>query len=179
MPTETEQLEALLPLCRHVARRHSGDDLDDLTQVAAIGALKAIRTFDPARGVPLVGYAAACADFEIRHHVRDRGSLVRVPRREYEAGDRALVVSLNRPVQTAADDGDGLELGDVLAADGDAYAEAHALDAIRRLPRREATAVLAGLLGVAQVVIARKLGCAQITASRLQRAGHEALRDVA
>ena len=39
MPTEAQQLEAMMPLIRHVARRHHGDEPDDLVQVAALGAL--------------------------------------------------------------------------------------------------------------------------------------------
>lgn len=176
MPTETELLEQLLPLCRRVARRHTGDELDDLTQVAAIGALKAIRTYDPTSGTPLAHYVAMKADYEIRHHVRDRGSLIRVSRCDYEAGARAHITSLNRHVAT--DDGEGSEIVDILPS-GDAYAEAHALDAIRRLPDREAAAVLAGLLGITQDDLAPLLGCAQITVSRMQRRGHATLRAAA
>ena len=54
MDSEAAQLEQLLPLIRHVARRHTGDEPEDLAQVAAIGALKALRSpaSDRARAHP-------------------------------------------------------------------------------------------------------------------------------
>jgi RNA polymerase sigma-B factor len=71
---------------RSLARRYSGsgEQLDDLVQVAALGLVAAARRFDPARGVPFVAYAAPTIEGELRRHLRDRSSSVRVPRQERE-----------------------------------------------------------------------------------------------
>ena len=47
-----------LPLARHLARRYVGRaDVDDLTQVASLGLLKAIDRFDPGRGLAFSSFA--------------------------------------------------------------------------------------------------------------------------
>ena len=78
-----EQLiEAHLPLVRAVARRYSGrgETLDDLVQVGSIGLIKASDRFDPARGVAFATFATHLVEGEIRRHLRDRTSAVRIPR---------------------------------------------------------------------------------------------------
>jgi RNA polymerase sigma-B factor len=79
-------VEAHLPLVRHLARRYAdrGEPLDDLVQVGTIGLLKAVDRFDPGRGVPFGAYAVPTVLGEIRRHFRDRGWMVRVPRRLQE-----------------------------------------------------------------------------------------------
>ena len=70
-----------LGLVRGIARRNAGsrDQVDDLVQEGVIGLLKAIRRFEPRRGVPFEAYASALVAGEIRHHVRDRSSCLRLP----------------------------------------------------------------------------------------------------
>ncbi len=72
----------LAPLARGIARRYAGapEQLDDLEQVALLGAVKAVSRFDPARGTPLATYAAPYIHGELRHHLRDNLGLPRVPR---------------------------------------------------------------------------------------------------
>jgi RNA polymerase sigma-B factor len=84
------QIEAYLPLVRSLALRfaHRGEALDDLVQVGAIGLIKAVDRFDPARGVGLAAYATPTILGEIKRHLRDRAGLVRVPRREQETSAR-------------------------------------------------------------------------------------------
>ena len=67
----------------HAARRFAnrGESLDDLTQVATIGVLKAVDRFDPAIGTSFPAYALATAVGELRRHFRDATWAVRVPRR--------------------------------------------------------------------------------------------------
>jgi RNA polymerase sigma-B factor len=88
-----------LPLVRSLARRYlaSGEQLDDLVQVGAVGLVAAARRFDPSRGVPFTAYAAATVDGELRRHVRDRVAQIRVPRREQERA-----ASLRRAASSAA-----------------------------------------------------------------------------
>jgi RNA polymerase sigma-B factor len=75
-----------LSLVRTLASRYArrGESFEDLVQVAAVGLVAAARRFDPGRGVPFAAYALPTIDGELRRHLRDRSSTVRVPRREQE-----------------------------------------------------------------------------------------------
>ncbi|MGD9795972.1 MAG: SigB/SigF/SigG family RNA polymerase sigma factor [Acidimicrobiia bacterium] len=61
------------------ARR--GEPLDDLTQVAQLGVLKAVERFDPDYGVRFSSFALPTVMGELRRHFRDATWAVRVPRR--------------------------------------------------------------------------------------------------
>src|ERR1700746_3763075 len=63
-------IEAHLHLVRALARRYasSGERLDDLVQVGAIGLINAVDRFDPGRGVALPTYAAPTIVGEIRRY---------------------------------------------------------------------------------------------------------------
>jgi RNA polymerase sigma-B factor len=73
-------------MAAYLARRFGGrgEPLDDLTQVAAVGLIKAVDRFDPARGVQFSGYAVPTIVGEIKRHFRDTTWVVRVPRRLQE-----------------------------------------------------------------------------------------------
>src|SRR3954447_11863479 len=60
------------PMMRLIARRLylPGGDPDDLAQEARLGLLDAIRTWDPARGVPFSNFAWLCATREARSAVK-------------------------------------------------------------------------------------------------------------
>lgn len=75
-------IEEHLPLVRCLARRHAfrPEDLEDLVQAGAIGLVQAANRYDRSRG-SFVAYATPTIVGEIRRHLRDRGTLVRVPRR--------------------------------------------------------------------------------------------------
>ena len=77
-------VEQHLPLVRRLARRHAGagEPFEDLVQVGALGLVAAARRYDPGRGVPFAAYAIPTVDGELRRHLRDRVSIVRVPRSE-------------------------------------------------------------------------------------------------
>jgi RNA polymerase sigma-B factor len=79
-------IEWYLPMAAYLARRFGGrgEPLDDLTQVAAVGLIKAVDRFDPARGVELSAYAVPTIVGEIKRHFRDTTWVVRVPRRLQE-----------------------------------------------------------------------------------------------
>jgi RNA polymerase sigma-B factor len=74
------------PLAEYLARRFRGrgEPLEDLTQVASIGLIKAIDRFDPGRDVKFSTYATATIVGEIKRHFRDKGWALRVPRRLQE-----------------------------------------------------------------------------------------------
>jgi RNA polymerase sigma-B factor len=82
-PREREQLiEQYLPLARSLARRYaSGDEpLDDLTQVACVGLVKAVDRYDPARGNAFSTYAVPTILGELRRYYRDHSWAMRMPR---------------------------------------------------------------------------------------------------
>jgi RNA polymerase sigma-B factor len=70
------------PLARSVARRYHarGEPLEDLTQVAMVGLLKAIARFEPDRGFAFTSYATPTMLGELKRYFRDSGWAVHVPR---------------------------------------------------------------------------------------------------
>jgi RNA polymerase sigma-B factor len=88
-----------LSLVRKLARGYlgRGESLEDLVQVGAVGLVAAARRFDPERGVPFTAYALPTIEGELRRHLRDRSSAVRIPRREQE-----LAATLRRTAQLAS-----------------------------------------------------------------------------
>jgi RNA polymerase sigma-B factor len=90
-PEARERLiELYLPLVRTLARRyaHCGERLEDLVQVGSIGLIEAVDRFDPDRGTELISFAAPTIAGEIKRHLRDRTSPVRIPRRLAELNGR-------------------------------------------------------------------------------------------
>ncbi len=75
-------VEGYLPLCRAVARRFRGQGVEqeDLEQVAAIALMKAIERFEPERGFRFTTFAMPTIAGEVRNHIRDKGSAIRVNR---------------------------------------------------------------------------------------------------
>jgi RNA polymerase sigma-B factor len=72
-------LPLIRPLARHFSERRP-DLYDDLSQVGAIGLLRAIERFDETFGVPFEAYANRLIEGEMRHYLRDLASLVKPPR---------------------------------------------------------------------------------------------------
>lgn len=78
-----------MTFARSLARRYAnrGEPLDDLEQVAAIGLMKAIDRYDPARG-DLRAFATPTILGEIRRHFRDRTWTIRPGRGVQDAAAR-------------------------------------------------------------------------------------------
>lgn len=74
-------IESGLPLARSLASRYRerGEPLDDLCQVAAVGLIKAVDGYDPARSVPFMVYAVPTITGALKHHFRDTTWRIRVP----------------------------------------------------------------------------------------------------
>src|SRR3954447_23296647 len=81
-----ELVEIHMPLVRYLARRFTGrgEPADDLLQIGTIGLLQAIDRFEVERGLEFSTFATPNIVGEIKRHFRDRGWMVRVPRRLQE-----------------------------------------------------------------------------------------------
>jgi RNA polymerase sigma-B factor len=84
---EDELLRHHDPLAVQLATRfsHRGEALDDLSQVARLALLAALRRYDPRRGVKFSSYAVPTIVGALKRHFRDRGWVVRPPRHIQEA----------------------------------------------------------------------------------------------
>ena len=67
-------IERNLRLVAHIVKKYqsSGEDTDDLISVGTIGLIKAVMTFDAAKGSRLATYAARCIDNELLMMFRAR-----------------------------------------------------------------------------------------------------------
>jgi len=79
-------------LAAYLARKFAnrGEPLEDLTQVAHIGLLKAVDRFDPTRGIEFTTYATVTIVGEVKRHFRDKFWTVRVPRRLRELNNSLM-----------------------------------------------------------------------------------------
>ena len=113
-------IERHLPLARSIARRYryTPQPLEDLVQVASLGLVKAVDAFDPQRGAGFASFAVPTILGELRHHMRDVGWAVHMPRATkelviaVERAERTLSSRLGRaptPAQLAQEAGIGIE----------------------------------------------------------------------
>jgi RNA polymerase sigma-B factor len=83
-------VEAWLPMADRLAGRFRsrGESLEDLRQVAALGLVKAVDRYDPARGHAFESYAVPTITGEIKRHFRDHMWTLHVPRRVQDLRNR-------------------------------------------------------------------------------------------
>lgn len=149
-------------LALRFARR--GEPLDDLVQAGCIGLIHAVDRHDPALGT-FEAYAVPTITGEIQRHLRDRGSLLRVP-----AG---AIADGGRPRLDPLGDDDGPPADPIAAVDARLTLAA----ALRTLPLHERRVVVLWLYGErTQRSIATEVGVSQIHVSRLLRRAFERLR---
>jgi RNA polymerase sigma-B factor len=158
-------IEAHLPLARRVALRYAGrgEPVDDLVQVGALALVRAVDRCDPARK-ELPAYLARCVDGELRHHLRDRASVVRMPRQAPRAA--AAVV----PIEP--------ELADERAPLDDALLDRAALAVAARCldDRERRILLLLYFCDRTQGEVAEQLGLSQAHVSRLAQDAVRKLR---
>lgn len=90
---EGEIIRINMPIAQSIARRYDGRGcaLEDLTQVASLGLVKAVHGFDPSRGSDFIGFAVPTIRGEVRRWFRDSGWAVRPPRSVQELQPRIRV----------------------------------------------------------------------------------------
>jgi RNA polymerase sigma-B factor len=88
-------VEAWLPMADRLAGRfrNRGESRDDLRQVAALGLVKAVDRYDPARGNAFESYAVPTITGEIKRHFRDHMWTLHVPRRVQDLRNRVRFAS--------------------------------------------------------------------------------------
>jgi RNA polymerase sigma-B factor len=160
------RIEAHLPLVRALALRFArrGEPLDDLVQAGCIGLIHAVDRHDPARGA-FEAYAVPTITGEIQRHLRDRGSVLRVPPRVIAEAGRPRLDPLAEDDGPPADPIPGVDERLTLAA------------ALRTLPLHERRILVLWLYGErSQRSIASEVGISQIHVSRLLRRALARLR---
>lgn len=65
----------------HYWNNQCTENYDDLLQVGCIGLIQAIERFDMSKGIAFSSFAIPYIRGEIQHHLRDKGVMVRIPRR--------------------------------------------------------------------------------------------------
>lgn len=71
------------------------ESYDDLLQVASIGLIRAIERFDLSKGHAFSSFAIPYIRGEIQHYLRDKGVMVRIPRRWLALQQQAVGISRN------------------------------------------------------------------------------------
>jgi RNA polymerase sigma-B factor len=156
-------IEAQLPLVRRIARRFSGrgERFEDLVQVGSVALVAAVDRCDADRIHTLTAYVTRCVEGEIRRHLRDRSSVVRIPRGERELGGTVQPLPL--------DDCDAA-LTSAEAPEDAALTRALVASAARCLDGRERRVVLLHyFLDLSQADVGREVGVSQVHVSRLLR----------
>ncbi len=104
-------IEHNLRLVAHIVKKfdNTGEDLEDLISIGTIGLIKAIESFQPAKGTKLATFAARCIENEILMHLR---SLKKTKKD----------VSLHDPIGTDKE-GNEITLIDILGTDYDEVAD--------------------------------------------------------
>ena len=70
-----------MKLSSNYCKKYNGKyALEDLTQEAKLGALKAFRTFDPSKNVKLITHIHNYINFYLSHYVRADTGLIKIPK---------------------------------------------------------------------------------------------------
>ena len=77
---------AYTPLVEYIARKLSfkKEDVPDLVQVGTIGLLKSLENFNPKLNIAFSTFASSNIIGEIRHYIRDKSRIVKLPRKLQE-----------------------------------------------------------------------------------------------
>ena len=75
------QIKKYQPLVKNIAYKfkNSGEPLEDLEQVGYIGLINAINLYNRNRGIKFITYATWLISGEIRHYIRDKHQVIKIP----------------------------------------------------------------------------------------------------
>jgi RNA polymerase sigma-B factor len=75
------QITEYQPLVKGIAYKfkNSGEPLEDLEQVGYIGLINAINLYNQNRGIKFITYATWLISGEIRHYIRDKHQVIKIP----------------------------------------------------------------------------------------------------
>ncbi len=170
-------IERNLRLVSHIMKKYYSRtaDQEDLLSIGTIGLIKAIESFDPAKGARLATYAARCVENEILMYFRSQ---------KKTSGD----ISLSDCLETGQD-GAALSVQDVVASDEDLFEDLsrkedaqklhQALEAYLTDRERKVIRLRYGLGGRApqkQQEVANQLGISRSYVSRIEKKALEKLR---
>jgi RNA polymerase sigma-B factor len=164
-------IEAYLPLVRSIARRFAGrgERVEDLVQVGSLALVGAVDRCDGDRPYALTSYVARCVEGEIRRHLRDRCSVVRVPRDVQKTGGAPDPLPLDDSPAAqvpAPDQPEDTALTRVLVA-----AAARSLDV-----RERRVVLLRYFLDLSQAEVGQEVGISQVHVSRLLQTANAKMR---
>lgn len=171
-------IEHNLRLVAHVIKKYyaSGAEQDDLISIGTIGLIKAVDSFDSAKGTRISTYAARCIENEIRMYFRSRVKT----NAEVYIGD---------PIESDRE-GNELTLLDILYSDGNGVLEDLVLSCEKSelagaiqmsLTAREREVIirrygLSGGIGSTQQQVAEKLNISRSYISRIEKKALEKLK---
>ena len=170
-------IEHNLRLVAHIVKKYysQNSEQDDLISIGTIGLIKAISSFDPAKGARLATYSARCIENEILMYCRAQKKL---------QGE----ISLSESIESDRE-GNALQLIDVIGVDDTMLEDLYDRDSALRLRRlvrecltqREAEIIrlrygLGGTVPLTQREIASTFGISRSYVSRIEKRALEKLR---
>lgn len=110
-------------LLHRFAHRYHSDRLpyEDAFQLAALGLMKALRRYDPGRGVSFITFAYPTVEGELKKHYRDHLELIRLPRPLRDLRQRVNAARLE--LEREGSDADVHALADKLGVSEEAIVE--------------------------------------------------------
>ena len=177
MAARDRLIEHNLRLVAHIVKKdyYAGADQDDLISIGTIGLIKAVSTYQSAKGTHLATYASRCIENEILMYFRNRKKT-------------AQDVLISDPIDTDKD-GNALTLIDVIADENDITEELDTKLKLERLKvvlpvcleERERIIIemrygLNGRDELTQRDIAHRLGISRSYVSRIEKSALEKLR---
>jgi RNA polymerase sigma factor (sigma-70 family) len=149
-------------LVHFVAKSYKGlDQYEDLVQEGMIGLIKAARRFDPTKGFMFSSFAVPCIKGEILHYLRDKGSIIKIPRRNAQ---RLTVLSIDTLIESL----NQVSLLDTIPAPMPEVDEEYAAlkDYINSLSSSKRDLFEMALRRITNKAIAAKLGLTPVTVAR-------------
>ena len=167
------------PLARRYART-SGQDRDDLQQVGLLGLLRAAERYEGQKDVPFSAFARPHIRGAILHYLRDKASIIRLPRAVQNSG-----LDVGAGFNAASQQRRLLPLTDDLISQNDPKGSnlertenrRKLAEALQRLPDRERAALMQVILqGQSLRDVARSTGVSAMTIQRRVKRGLSLLR---